>query len=397
MNGPLQGVKVVELGIWVAAPSASVILADWGADVIKIEQPGGDPLRAASAASLGPAATADPHFGPDNRGKRSVALDLRSEEGLASMLAVLDSADVFVTNVRVAGLARLGLDPETVRSRNPRLVYALVTAYGLAGPDADSGGFDLGAYWSRGGVAGLMTPPGQDPPIQRNGMGDHLAGMTMAAMINAALVGRGRTGEGQLVSTSLLRVAAFHVSTDFNMKLMLDIDPDPRIRQTAVNPLWTNYKAGDGRRFWLINPDPTRAWPLLATVLDRTEWLDDPRYATQQARKENCQALIAELDEIFAGGDYAEWVKVFAAEPNILYAPINTVDDVLADPQTAAAGAFVDVRKRYGVERQIATPVDFHGTPGPVPVGAPHVGEHTDRVLAALADTPGAWPVRDDR
>ena len=395
MSGPLQGVKVVELGIWVAAPAAASLLADWGADVIKIEAPGGgDPLRAGSAAVQPPGVIANPNFEPDNRGKRSAVLDLRSESGLATMLALLDSADVFVTNIRAAGLARLGLDPDSIRPRNPRLVYAIISAYGLTGPDSGTGAFDLGAFWARGGIANALTVPGDAPPIQRTAMGDHQTAMTAAAMVSAALFDRERTGEGQLVSTSLLRVAAYHIATDLNVKLMHETDPDYPDRRSMVNPLWNNYATADGRRLWLMNPVPDAAWPLLAKLVDRAEWLDDPRYMTRAARGENCRSLIAELDDIFARRDLDEWARLLDTEPTVRWAPVYTLDDVLADPQTTAGGAIVDVEERYGVVRQVAAPVDFHGAPRPALVGAPGAGEHTDEVVAALAEQPGVWPER---
>ena len=395
MSGPLQGVKVVELGVWVAAPAASSMLADWGADVVKIESPGGDPLRAASATVLPPGAMVNPHFQPDNRGKRSAVLDLRSEEGRAVMFALLDTADVFVTNVRMAGLTRLGLDPQSVRARNPRLVYAVITAYGMTGPDAGAGGFDLGAFWARGGIADLLTAPGQAPPVQRSAMGDHQTALTAAAMISAALFERERTGEGQVVSTSLLRVAAYHAAADLNMKLMRDEDPEFPERKSLFNPLWNNCGTADGRRVWLINPAPDRAWPILAKLVDRTDWLGDPRYVTAAARTEHCRDLIAELDAIFAERSLAQWVELLSTEPDLLWAPVNTVADIVADPQAAAAGAFVDVEEAYGLTRQVATPVDFHPSPARALVGAPDMGQHTDDLLTELADRPGTWPARN--
>jgi crotonobetainyl-CoA:carnitine CoA-transferase CaiB-like acyl-CoA transferase len=392
VTGPIHGVRVVELGIWVAAPAAGSILADWGADVIKVEAPTGDPMRAASAAVLPPNAPFNPHFQTPNRGKRSIALDLRSQQGREHLLTLLDAADVFVTNVRAAGLARLGLDPETVCARNPALIYAIISAYGLTGPDADTGGYDLGAFWARSGIAHLLTVPGGAPPIQRSAMGDNPAGLTAAAMISAALFHRERTGKGQLVSTSLMRVAAFHVASDFNAKLMIDEDPVYPDRRSAVNPIWNNYAASDGRRFWLICPAPDRHWPVLARIVGRLEWLDDPRYATQAARKENCRELIAELDEIFASAPYDHWTSLFDSEPDFFWAPVNSIDEVLADPQTRAAGVIVEVAERDGRTEQIASPVDFHGTPcGPV-APAPLLGEHTADILSELDRHPGSWP-----
>ena len=392
MTGPMQDVRVLELGIWVAGPAAGSILADWGADVIKIEATDGDPLRAASAAVLPPGAIYNPHFEPDNRGKRSLVLNLRTDEDRNHLLTLLDTADVFITNVRAAGLKRLGLDPDSVRERNPSLIYALMTAYGLTGPDADTAGFDLGAFWARGGVAHLLTVPGEAPPIQRNAMGDHHASVAIAAMISAALFSRERTGQGQLVSTSLLRVAAYHVAGDFNLRLTLGEDPAYPDRRSMPNPLWNNYMTRDGRRFWLISPAPDRHWPVLARLVGRLDWLADTRYATQASRAENCVSLIAELDGIFASASFDSWVTAFQAEPDFFWAPVNTVDDVLADPQTAAAGAIVEVTELGGTIPEVASPVDFHGTPCAPPRRAPLLGEHTDQILAELARQPASWP-----
>lgn len=392
MTGPLQGVKVVELGIWVAGPAAGSILADWGADVIKIESPGGDPLRAASAAVLPPDARTNPHFNADNRGKRSMVLDLRTKEGRTHLLALLDSADVFISNVRAAGLARLGLDPETVLARNPRLVYAAISGYGLTGPKADVAGFDLGVFWAYGAVADVLTAPGSAPPIQRSGMGDHQTGVATAAAVSAALLHRERTGQGQLVSTSLLRTAAYHLAGDLNAKLMIDEDPVYHDRRTAWNPLWNNYATADGRRIWLINPASDEAWPLFAALAGREDWLADERYATQAGRTQHCAELVAQFDEVFASHTFEEWTALLTSEPRVLWAPVNTVDDLLADPQTTAAGAIVEVEEIPGTARQIANPVEFHGSVCAAPRRSPELGEHTDLILAELAADSTSWP-----
>jgi crotonobetainyl-CoA:carnitine CoA-transferase CaiB-like acyl-CoA transferase len=204
MPGPMDGVRVVELGIWVAGPAAGGILADWGADVIKIEPPKGDPARTFSR-MLGGDLPTNPVFELDNRSKRSVVLDLQTEQGRATALELVATADVFLTNVRVETLRHFGFDPDTLRAMFPRLVYAIVTGYGINGPDADRPAYDIAAYWARAGVAASLTPPGADLPFQRGGMGDHTVGMTAAAMISAALFAREHTGEGDFVSTSLLR------------------------------------------------------------------------------------------------------------------------------------------------------------------------------------------------
>ena len=217
--GPVSGIKVVELGVWVAGPAAGGILADWGADVVKIESPQGDPARTFSK-MFGIELDVNPPFEMDNRSKSSIVLDLRSDEGRATALELLAEADVFLTNVRPAALQRLGLDYETLSSIHPRLIYGLLTGYGSAGPDADEAAYDVAAYWARSGIASLLSRPGEPPPFQRSGFGDHLAGMNLAAGICAALYAREQTGAGQLVSTSLYRTGAYTVSFDLNMFLL---------------------------------------------------------------------------------------------------------------------------------------------------------------------------------
>src|SRR5215218_8169939 len=169
MAGPMDGVRVVELGVWVAGPAAGGILADWGADVVKIEPPAGDPARTFQR-MLGGDMPNNPVFELDNRSKRSVVLDLSTAEGREVALELVDSADVFLTNIRPSALGRIGLDHETLLARNRRLVYAIITGYGLEGPDADRAAYDIAAFWARSGIAHLLTPPGANPPFQRGGM-----------------------------------------------------------------------------------------------------------------------------------------------------------------------------------------------------------------------------------
>jgi crotonobetainyl-CoA:carnitine CoA-transferase CaiB-like acyl-CoA transferase len=382
MPGPMHEVRVVEIAIWVAGPSAGGILADWGADVVKIESPQGDPIRGIQAV-LGDVPN-NPFFDPDNRGKRSIMLDFRDPADRQTALELIDGADVFLTNVRPAALARLGFDHETLLARDPRLIYALVTGYGLTGPDAAAGAYDLGAYWARGGIADILSVPGHEPPMQRSGMGDHVTGLAVAGMIGAALYNRERTGEGQLVSTSLLRIAAYQISSDYNMKLMLDTDLGYSERAKQDNPLWNNYEASDGKRFWLIGVESDRHWPALARIIGRAELQHDVRYATRIARMENCGELIALLDEVFQTQPRDHWGRLFDAEKDFFWAPVNTLDDVLADPQTHASGAIVMTDDGSFDRPMIATPVDFHGTPGSVRTRAPRLGEHTDEILAEL-------------
>ena len=322
-TGPLRGVKVVELGVWVAGPAAGGILSDWGADVVKIEPPSGDPARGFQK-MLGGDLPNNPIFELDNRSKRSIVLDLSSSEGHEIANTLIDGADVFLTNIRMLALERVGLDPTSLRGRNPALVYAIISGYGLTGPEADRPAYDIGAFWARSGVAASLTPPGADLPFQRGGMGDHSVAMTGAAMVCAALVARERTGVGDLVSASLLRQGAYTIGFDVNVALMWGRPIRLGSRSTMTNPTVNNYTAGDGRRFWVVGLDGERHWPPLARAVDRPEWLTDERFETTVARHKNGVELVRLLDEIFSTRPLSEWAEIFDAEPDFFWSPVQT-------------------------------------------------------------------------
>jgi crotonobetainyl-CoA:carnitine CoA-transferase CaiB-like acyl-CoA transferase len=380
----MQGVRVVEMGVWVAGPAAGGILADWGADVVKIEPPGvGDPARG-FAKMIGGDLPFNPPFEMDNRSKRSVVVDLAQQEGRALALELIDGADVFLTNIRRPALARLGLDVESLRARNRRLVYAAISGYGFAGDDADKAAYDIAAYWSRSGVAAALQRPGQPPPFQRGGMGDHQAGLSLAAGISAALFARERSGEGQFVSTSLLRQGIYTLSFDMAITLRFGMTVASGERTTMGNPTVNNYPDKDGRWFWIVGLEGARHWPPLARSVGHPEWLEDPRFATPKARAENAKELIAELDAIFATKSRAEWGEIFDAEQDMWWAPVQAIDEVLADPQVHAAGGLVEVPDGPSTTTLPATPVDFSDTPWSPRAMAPEHGQHTDEVLREL-------------
>ncbi len=388
MPGPMEGVRVIELGVWVAGPAAGGVLADWGADVVKIEPPAGDPARTFQT-MLGGDMPNNPVFELDNRSKRSVVIDLQTDEGKALALELIDGADVFLTNIRPGALARIGLDHDTLLARNPRLVYAIITGYGLEGPDADRAAYDIAAFWARSGIAHLLTPPGANPPFQRGGMGDHSVGNSCAGAISAALFARERTGKGQLVSTSLLRQGVYTIGFDLNMTLGWGLNATVGTREAMGNPAINNYTAGDGRRFWIVGLEGARHWPPLARAVGHPEWLTDERFATPAGRAQNARELIALLDEVFATKPLAEWAAIFDTEPDFFWAPVNGPDDILADPQLRHAGGLVEVPDEFGSTTMIASPADFSGTPWAPRWVAPKLGEHTRSVLAELGRDAG--------
>ena len=386
--GPLEGVRVVELGVWVAGPGAGGILADWGADVVKIEPPAGDPGRQFGQ-MLGGDLPFNPPFELDNRGKRSIVVDLTIPAGSDIALRLIEGADVFLTNVRMAPLERLGLDPDRVAVRNPRLVYAAITGYGLDGPERDRAAYDIGAFWARAGIAHMLSAPGGDPPFQRGGMGDHTVAMTAAGAVCAALLARDRTGAGQLVSTSLLRQGAYTVGFDLNTALRFGVSIATPTRTTMKNPLVSCYRDRDDRWFWLLGLEGDRHWPNLARAVGRPEWLEDPRFASGSDRRKNCTELIGLLDEIFATNTRDEWGAILDRE-DMWWAPVHSIDEVIADEQMVEAGAFVEVPDGGGTATMIASPADFSGTPWRVRSMPPELGEHTDEVLRELGYADGA-------
>lgn len=383
-GGPLAGYRVVELGVWVAGPAAAGLMADWGADVVKVEPPAGDPQRRIFGA-MGIADQAGvPPFEIDNRGKRSVVLDLREDADREQMDRLLATADVFITNVRPDALGRLGLGHDEVLARHPRLVYASLTGYGLEGPDRDRAGYDIGAFWARSGMAYAMVAPGEHPPPIRSGMGDHVTGMALLNGILAKLLERERTGEGGLVATSLLRAGMYTLGWDIGIQLRFGKRESTRPRERNKAPLMNCYRSSDGHGFWLLLLEADRHWPNLLRALGRADLGEDERFHDARARHKHSEELITALDEAFERVPYAELTAAFDAH-DVWWAPINSIVGVTEDPQAHAAGAFVDMTPREGEApyRAVNGPVDFAGhtlRPGRVPA----LGEHTAEVLAEL-------------
>lgn len=376
MSGPLHGVKVIEMGVWVAGPAATGLMADWGADVIKVEPPTGDPQRFVFGA-LGVADQKGvPPFEIDNRGKRSVVLDLRQEEDLEKMFALLEEADVFVSNVRPAGLARMGLDPDSLTKRFPRLIYGQLTGYGTTGPDVDKAGYDIGAFWSRSGLAHTTVAPDELPPAIRSGQGDHTTGLSMAAGVMAALFDRERTGKGRVVSTSLLRTGIYTLGWDVGVYLRFGKRQSTKSSRKNPAPQMNCYRCSDGRAFWLLGMEADRHFPGLLKAIGREELASVENFKNARARSINAGEFTAVLDEHFATQDYAYWTSRFD-EHDVWWAPLNSIPEAVADPQVIASGAFVDMTPQpdEAPYRAVNSPVDFSGySPkyGPVP----NLGEH---------------------
>ena len=373
MSGPLEGTRVIDLGTFVVGPSAAAILADWGADVVKVEPPDGDPNRAWTT-------DRNPTFELDNRGKRSITLNLRVSSAIDVLLDLLTDADVLVTNLRPGVLETLGLDYGALAVRYPRLVYAAITGYGSEGPDRDRAAYDGGAFWARAGVLASMTLPGAELPFAPGGSGDHVTAITAVAGIAAALANRGRTGRGQQVSTSLFRSGIFTIGADVNRVLRVGQAFGTRHRTEVPNPLYNSYRCADDRQLFLLGLQPDRHWESLVAALDAPGLLDDPRFASALDRAANAPALIAILSDAFASASFADWAAKLDAH-GMWWAPVQGPMDIPDDPQAVAAGAFVEAPVTEGTATMVATPVDFSATPWTVARRAPEIGEHTEELL----------------
>lgn len=387
-DAAFSGVRVVELAQWVFVPVAGALLADWGADVVRIERREGDPYRNLATQGIGvDSGGVNMSVALANRGKRSIALDLQHEDGRAILHRLLETADVFLTNFRPGALQRLGLDAEQLTKQYPRLVYARGHGYGVRGPDAGAAGYDSSAFWSRGGVGHVLTPPDRDMPIgQRGAFGDRNGGMSLAFGIAAALLRRTHTGKGSVVDVSLLATAMWTISSDILAALA---GQQPRAlagRVVGPNPLVGSFRTKDERHIQLVFLESDRYWPDFCRLIGREELLADPRFADHHARAANKEACLAELDAEFASRTFEQW-KELLSHLDAPWAPMQAIEELLTDPQVIANGYIGEVSLDDGRSYQLpAVPVQFDEQP-PALRRAPEHGEHTEQVLLELGYT----------
>lgn len=378
----LDGFKVLELATHIAAPAAAGLLSDWGADVIKIESPAGDPMRWLRAHAPG---GCTPVFETNNRGKRSLCIDIASDEGREAVCRLIAEADVFITNLRPGSLARAGLDWASLHAAHPDLIYCSVTGYGLRGEAADTPAFDNAAFWARSGFAHLSTVEGGEPLSLRQGTGDHTCALTAALGIVTALLARERGGGGKLVEASLLRTATFVLGADLSNHVRLDEAKPTRTRAAAANPLNNFFRTADGPWVFVMPrgavPDDPRN---ICAAAGRADLIDDPRFATAEARSQNGAAMVAQLDAAFAALPFAEAAARLTAA-RVVWSPVQTPAQLMADPVAVDAGCFLDAVDPHGTAfRTPAPPVRFDSADVAVRGPPPVLGQHTDEILEAV-------------
>lgn len=386
MTDVLSGIRVIELAAWTFVPAAGAVLADWGADVIKIEHPEtGDPQRGLINSGIVAGAGGVNHFiEQPNRGKRSIGLDTSSPEGREVLMTLIETADVFLTNLLPDSRRRMGIDVDQVRARNPKIIYARGHGYGTKGEEATRGGYDLAAYWARGGIGmGYATGDGSYPPLQLPAFGDVYGGLTIAAGIAGALVKRERTGEPSIVDVSLLSAAIWQLGPDIVGAGVTGQDVPKFSLEEMPNPGVNLYKTRDGRFIAFVLLQADRFWSDFCMRLGRPDLISDERFATAPVRFENRKECIAELRATFEAEDLAHWEKSFAGFEGV-WDVMRTAREIHHDPQVTANGYLPRTTDTNGNEFALAgSPVQFDETPLALRC-APGHGEHTDAILAEL-------------
>jgi len=378
----LSGIRVIDCGTYIAGPAAATVMSDFGADVIKIERPPhGDPYRYLPLVPGMPCGHTDYCWILDGRNKRSIVLDLNAAEARAVLLKLVARADVFITNYQPELTGRFRITWDDLRPLNQRLIYAYVTGYGEQGAGAGQPGYDSTAYWARSGLMATMRYAGSDPVPSPAGFGDHPTSMALFGAIMLALYQRERTGRGMKVSTSLMANGAWANACNIQAALCGATFVPRWTRQTAVNPLVNHYVASDGVRFFFPLLDPQKDWANICRALERTELLQDARFATPALRQENGKDLIAIFDAAIAQKDSALWKRIFAAHA-VIWSPVPESAEVPADQQMEANGVFVEI-EGTGL-RTVANPITVDGVTKARPRMAPKVGQHTAEILREL-------------
>jgi len=387
MGSALDGVKVLEVAAWTFVPAAGAVLADWGADVIKVEHPVmGDPQRGLRAMGLIPGGDSAVNYiiEQPNRGKRSLGLDISTDHGRRLLYRLAEQADVFLTSFLPGVRQRLQIDVEHIRAVNPNIVYARGTGQGPKGPDAAKGGYDGASYWARGGVSDALTPECADFPTGgRAAFGDLAGGMSIAGGIAAALFQRERTGVAPVIDVSLLGLAMWMLSPDIVASGLYGGDPMPKFdHASSPNPLVGFYRTKDDRFVSLMLLQGDRFWPELCEHIGRPDLLADERFADGASRFANCRELVTTLDEVFASRTLAEWMQALATMTGV-WAPVQRAAELVDDAQVQANGYLSRVALHDQEFDLVASPVQMDETAaalGP----APEHGQHTEEILLEL-------------
>lgn len=377
-----SGLKVVDLSSFIAGPSAAVILSDFGADVIKVEPPRGDPWRHGHKTPIQPQSDEAYQWHLANRNKRSIALDLKSPSATQVLRELVVWADVLIVNTPHVARKRLGLEYEDVAQWNDGLIYADLTGFGEKGPDANLPGFDITSYWARSGLLSLTRDAGAPPTWPVSGSGDNATAVGLYSAIVTALYRRERTGKGSYVTTSLLAEGVWSASVSIQAALAGAKFPPMHDRTHPANASMNVYRAADGIWFVLIvTPDRLAA---VAGAIGRPDLLTDPRFCDPKQMASNVPQLTAIFDEVFGAMKMAHWHSVFAGL-DVTFGEVRGPQEVISDPQLAANGIVVPLDGAgETMTSTISSPIQVHGVEKVAARRAPDIGEHTEEILREL-------------
>jgi crotonobetainyl-CoA:carnitine CoA-transferase CaiB-like acyl-CoA transferase len=375
------GLKVVDASTFIAGPAAAAVLADFGADVVKVEAPAGDTQRELSSIPPNPRAQGNYAWNQTNRNKRGVCVDLKSPGGTKVLKRLVEWADVVITNFPHGAREKLHLGYEEVSGWNPRVIYADVTGFGDAGPDAKLPGFDITAYWARSGLLDSMRDAGAPPTPPIPGSGDYGTAMGLYGAIVTALYQRDRTGKGMSVGTSLLAEGIWATASFVGGALAGGEPYGLHDRTAPTNPLLNPYQSSDGRWFMLVSTPQN--WPALVAAIGHPELLEDPRFADAHAIAENAAALAELLDTEFRSRPFAHWKEVLDAA-RVTYGAIQTPQEAAEDPQLRANDIVVPLEGDDKVKEIISSPINLRGVAKVSARRAPELGEHNDEILREL-------------
>ncbi|SPM34984.1 Crotonobetainyl-CoA:carnitine CoA-transferase CaiB and related acyl-CoA transferases [Mycobacterium rhizamassiliense] len=392
MRKPLTGVRVLEVAQFTFVPSAGAVLADWGADVVKIEHPvTGDAQRGLvkvlGAAATVPGSSFAPIMEAPNRGKRSVGLALDNSEARPLLDELIRRSDVFLTNYLPSSRKKLSIDVDDVRRVNPDIIYVVGNGFGSNGPDRDAGAYDATAFWARGGSADGLTSPDvpQTPFMPAGAYGDNIGGITIAGGVAAALYGRQTTGEPSVLDVSLLAVGAWATQFSVNMAMLMG-GPLPKVErrtQAPGNPLTGAYRTSDGRFVQLSMLQPTRYWPEFCRLMGLPDLAEDPRFTSIEAMSEHCETAQHIVGDTIGNLTFAE-CQALLRKGRGQWAPVQDAWEIANDEALAANGRIAEIVDAEGhPQKLVANPVKFDDDPASLP-RAPQFAEHTDSVLREL-------------
>ena len=385
MAGPLNGVRVVEITMFQQGPVAGMRLGDLGADVVKIEAKTGDPGRGFMKiiGAMAGLEGRNYYFEHTNRNKRGIVVDLKNKKGMELFFKLIDTADVFLNNLSIEAPIKLGIGPDVLLARNPRLIYAHASGWGRKGPDANELSFDYTGI-ARSGMMMSCGERGTPPTQILPGIGDEVGGLMCAWGVTAALYAREKTGKGQIVDTSLMGSLIAMLGFIMAAPAILGQEFPREIRAAAGNPLYNHYRCGDNKWIAIAHLDPDRYWPKVCKALAMEDLRDDPRFNSIAARGRNARELVAILDQRFSTRSRDEWVRILQEE-GCIFTPVQTPLEVSNDAQAIANNYFINVdHPEWGTMKMTGFPWDFSETPASWRRKAPGFGQHTGEILSEL-------------